>query len=352
MSERLSWPDTAKALGMFLVFFGHLLEQTGQPSSELSLAARYIYAFHMPLFFLMAGYFFRVPTVRFGALVVSKLKSRFVPVVFFSLLALPFWQHPDTWLISNVDPSTVHYHLWRLLRGFPNLNWPCWFLVCLMMVELLAAELVPLLRSRRNLLLAIPACYVIGRFLTDQFPVSGSNLLETRQNIWFLQESLVALSFYLAGHALALSGWLNRLVQARRLAAIALLGGVFVAVAQLDFAGYTIAKINMSISEHGHWLYFPLAALAGSLAFLLCSQLLPPSRLLTYIGNNTLPLIGINGLFVHFFNRLIYPLLDPLAEGWQLVAIYGLVAMACLGASLPLVWLLDRLVPKLVGKWR
>ncbi len=351
MKTRLPWPDTTRAAGMFLVFWGHLLEIPEVEPTALTTADRYIYAFHMPLFFLLAGYFFRPSKLRFGELVVSKLKSRFVPVLFFTLLALPLWQHPDWWLIDNVDGNTVHYHLWRLVRGFPNLNWPCWFLVCLMVTELVASELIPLLASRRNTLLAIPVAYAMGRFLTDLMPVAGANLLETRQDVWFVQEAPVALAFYLCGYCLAGSGLPDRLSLRQALVGLLVLSAIFFAVVPLDIASYQFPKINMSAKQHSHWLYFPVVALTGSLAFILACRLVPPNRLIRYIGENSLPLIGFSGLFTHFFNRLLQAQLAPLASGWQLVALYAVVSLACLLACLPFVWLLNRLVPKLIGKW-
>jgi len=58
---RLAWLDYAKAIGIFLVVFGHAsrsIERTqGLTWSEhLQALDGIIYAFHMPLFFLLAGY--------------------------------------------------------------------------------------------------------------------------------------------------------------------------------------------------------------------------------------------------------------------------------------------------------
>ncbi len=351
--NRIDWLDTAKCLGMLLVFLGHLLE-SGDPSfSELVTTNRYIYSFHMPMFFLLAGMFFKPSPARFGKLVISKFKSRLVPVLFFTLITLPFWQYPSTWLITNVDPNTVNNHLWRLIRGFPNLNWPCWFLVCLMVVELIASELVPMLNTRRKLLFAILALYIVGRLVTDKAPLAAIGALEARQTIWFLQESFVALSFYLVGYTLAQSSMLDReITHFKRLALLLFLLCIYALTSQLDFSSYTIAKVNMSSSEHGNWLYFPIAAISGSLIFLLFSQLVPSCRLIAYIGNNTLPLIGLNGLFLHFFNKQIAIWCDGLAVGLPLVILYIVVSLACLLVCLPIVWLLNRFAPLMIGKWR
>ena len=51
MNKRIVWIDYAKVLGMFLVIFGHTMLKP--PGQEVKL---WIYAFHMPLFFLMPGF--------------------------------------------------------------------------------------------------------------------------------------------------------------------------------------------------------------------------------------------------------------------------------------------------------
>lgn len=352
MNNRLLWPDNAKALAIFLVFLGHLLEGNNAISPELVAENRYIYAFHIPLFFMVAGYFFREKRGSFGELVVSKFKSRMVPVLFFTLVAYPLWLHPDWWNITNVDPESVHYHLWRLLRGFPNLNWPCWFLFCLMLVELIAAELIPMLRGKWKLGLAIPIIYIMGRLLTDKFPAEGVLVLEKPEDIWFLQEAFVALPFYLAGHLLAQTGWLAEVSVNRRLMILPLLLVIFIAATHFNFPDNPNMKVNMSTAEHGGWIYFPVAGLTGALGFLLLCQFLPQNRLLTYVGSNTLPLMGINGLFLHFFNRLIAPACDALGHGYVLLAVYIAASLVSLLLCLPLVWLFNRCVPWCVGQWR
>ena len=59
---RVTWVDRSKGFAIFLVVFGHVwrgLESAGllQPDLFRAVDAR-IYAFHMPLFFLLAGLFF------------------------------------------------------------------------------------------------------------------------------------------------------------------------------------------------------------------------------------------------------------------------------------------------------
>ena len=52
MSQRIGYLDIAKLIGLFLVCFCHIPVSTG----EFHI---WVYSFHMPLFFLLSGMFFR-----------------------------------------------------------------------------------------------------------------------------------------------------------------------------------------------------------------------------------------------------------------------------------------------------
>jgi uncharacterized membrane protein YcfT len=48
--QRLQYVDTAKCIGIFLMILGHTV------GTAMPIVSRIIYAFHMPLFFLLSGY--------------------------------------------------------------------------------------------------------------------------------------------------------------------------------------------------------------------------------------------------------------------------------------------------------
>ncbi|HEX7873328.1 MAG TPA: acyltransferase family protein [Sphingobium sp.] len=76
---RVEWVDAAKGVGIVLVIAGHVWWQPGT-------AHRIIYAFHMPLFFLLSGYMVKPqPTV---GLILKQARSLFVPFVAFSLILI------------------------------------------------------------------------------------------------------------------------------------------------------------------------------------------------------------------------------------------------------------------------
>jgi fucose 4-O-acetylase-like acetyltransferase len=91
-SNRIPWPDYAKGIGILLVVVGHVLRGLVN-SSILSDAGfegfldRWIYSFHMPLFFFISGIFADHSARRAtGAYMVDKVKVVLYPYLVWSLL--------------------------------------------------------------------------------------------------------------------------------------------------------------------------------------------------------------------------------------------------------------------------
>jgi fucose 4-O-acetylase-like acetyltransferase len=101
--------------------------------------------------------------------------------------------------------------------------------------------------------------------------------------------------------------------------------------------------VIMAAGDHGNALMFPLTAIAGSLVVIFAAQVIGRSRALEWIGRNSLALLGIQSLFFYF----VYPfavagIAQTVHLNWlgTLVA-SAVVALASLGAAVPLVALVD-----------
>lgn len=353
MSNRVHWADTAKALGIFLVFLGHFIEKNAYGGNNfLLLIYRYIYAFHMPFFFLLAGFFFRKKDISYGLLFIDKLKTRLVPVAFFVAIALPLWMHPNWWGMTDIVPEQELQKVWLLLQGLPVANWPCWFLVCLFSVELIASELVPLLNTRTKLLVVIPAVYGLARLSTDNLQQVAS-LFGVTENWWFLQESMMALFFYLCGVALARHGS-QLLPTTHNIFTVAKLSvfTMVLIVAQIYLFPDDRSSVNMSAAAHGSRFWFPIAALAGSMALIQFSSFIPQHRFIVFIGQNTLPLIGLCGLFLIFFNYYLWLPLGSIDNSGLLLVCSLLMSALSIVLCAPVVVFFNRFTPYLIGRWK
>ena len=350
MNNRLSWADNAKAIGMLLVFWGHIMERgafSGYPL--LHHAYKCIYAFHMPMFFLLAGFFFHTKSQqRFGSYFIQRIKVRLVPALFFVALATPLWLWPAP--NFTYDPGPLQQS-WLLLQGKPVANWTCWFLICLFAVELWASEIIPGLTKPITLFIFIAALYAVAYQVTID-SASTASLLGLVENWWFLQEATMALFFYLSGYALAQYGrYLLPGTGTRSVSLLLISLVVVLATYNLNFSG-GLGTVNMSGASHGHWFWFALTALTGSLAIIHLGNLLPKNKLLLLVGENTLPLLGFAGLFLHFINEPLWNIVSTTNNQLLLLLSSLLIAIVSLLVSLPFAYLLSRYTPFLVGRWK
>jgi fucose 4-O-acetylase-like acetyltransferase len=93
-TSRFDWADYARGIGIFLVVLGHSLQGLGKshilPSAAWSDGLeRWLYAFHMPLFFFLAGLFIdRALTKPFKKLAIDRLLLLGYPYALWSVIQI------------------------------------------------------------------------------------------------------------------------------------------------------------------------------------------------------------------------------------------------------------------------
>jgi len=124
---------------------------------------------------------------------------------------------------------------------------------------------------------------------------------------------------------------------------------------QLNTGPFTFRLYNNVVilfASHGHMLLFPLTAIAGCALVLLVAGMTRRQKTIVWLGQNTLILMCLNGIFYHYIN--------PPASKWVManlphsaLSIFGVgcaMTAASLALCIPFVWMFNRLVPQLVGK--
>jgi acyltransferase len=113
-----------------------------------------------------------------------------------------------------------------------------------------------------------------------------------------------------------------------------------------------IQAVVILAAGHGHPLWFPLTAVAGTLALLLLARSVPSTRAMRFLGRNGLVLFCLNGLVYHHVNGPVaawFVRAFP-SDGWSVAVFSAAVTVASVAAVAPLVWALDRWLPQLVGR--
>lgn len=286
-TERLDFVDAAKGIAILLVLLGHLLMGD-------TMMKKWIYAFHMPFFFIAAGFFiseksFReYATRRFYTLIMPYLVFAF----FYCSLSL-----------KTIPP--ILYSTNQSLR-IGGSNGMLWFLPTLFFALLCVHLLKDKLRDR--LWVSIIALVV---FVSIGYSM---NVLSHEASIGFVRKwglpfgidiVLLGSAFCYVGYYLSYHGairWMSQL-KIQQLAALSLL----LAVATLSAFYHTQKDYpQMATGDLGNWHIYFVVAVTASLGLLALSQLLTHlkhTHWLIWLGKNSLTIFLVHRLFISFLHK-------------------------------------------------
>jgi fucose 4-O-acetylase-like acetyltransferase len=338
--DRIGWLDTARALGMLLVFNGHLIQryiQKGIGSFDLQMTL--IYSFHMPFFFFVSGVFF---SDRKNASVVVALGrlfvSRMLPVVLFNIMG--FVSLVVVSWMTNEAPNQSLMKIDNLLRGNPAFNYVTWFLICLFWVEVIS-----LLQHRffgdYSIHISIPF-FVIIMYLTSHYSGRSGAIPNRMGNAWFILSAFAALVFYQSG-TLFIRSFYQRITDMKKSRILPYLITFTVlwlltAIMNIPFLrrepnGIQVVLINTL--NLGNILFFLVSAFSGSIVLLLISSLLPKYQNVTFIGANSLILLGLQGIIHSYVNP--YFLIFNLTSNFILFSLSWFLSVLTLVLCYPLI---------------
>jgi acyltransferase len=353
---RIAALDIARIFGLFTVYYGHVVEQTmylGNPASAAQY--KFIYSFHMPLFFVLAGVIARDWGSAMGprAFVVSRLASRVTPLLAFNLalLLISLAVTPAFPPIPLHTSADYGHAIIMTLTRLPAFDIPTWFLMCLVSVEVVHALAFRFLRdSDVKIGAAIVAFYLAGYALNLEW-----NFFKDGDNYWFWNEAITMYAFYLVGVLIARRGLLGR-----RAPRAALILGAVLAIAFVYFTydlnqgpfRMKISAVVILAAAHGDIVWFAVTALAGAAAILMLAAAMPAWGWLRAMGQNALIFFCLNGLVYHHVNpRLAHWFIENWPQnGWSLGVYAGGLSVLSLAAGAPIAMALNRYLPQLVGR--
>lgn len=337
--RRVEWIDALRGIGMFLVLLGH-------SSLTGSVISKYIYSFHMPLFFFISGIVFNERETSGGIrkFILKKIKTRMVPYVIFGLLTY------CTWLLQIVlkghgvykSSRSIPDDIWTPLLGmafgrgfhgweitfFPML----WFLTCLFVVEIIFFVMITKIKTRKALLLVLLSFAVVSGVeascLSIRFP-------------WTIDIALSAVVFYGLGHMSK-----DYLTDPRFNIWLALL----CLAAGIGF-GYFNSRIAMGINRYGNPILFYLAALSSIYAYVYIARHMPDIKLVNYVGRNSIVFFLLENQAFYVVNGIIYVLARIAVNSLQPSFAYACgYVMLSVFLLIPASYIINSRIPSIIGR--
>lgn len=302
VSNKNNYISIAKAIGILLMVAGH----AGCPD----FVCRYIYMFHMPLFFFCSGYFLRQPKTieQLRLFVKHRISGLYLPYVKWSILFLlfhnifyeiGFYSRDDFQHYTIFEFGRRLLHIISSMNGHEPLLDPFWFLKQLFLSSLVVYFLLYLLRR-----LVLWYRLVLILFVSLILSVIFKHYHLGVPIIWDLSIVFLSAVFYMMGH-------IYRNVEktdyykwnAMFLSAILLAFVVWIYDDSLDMLWYNSKSL----------LLYVFSAPLGILITFCASYYIEKTsfrRVLYYIGNHTMPILVFHLLAFKLVSYLRIQLYD------------------------------------------
>ncbi|GEM_PF-3351938 len=286
--ERLTYADYAKAIAIGLVVLGHT--NGAYVPGKSWLYQDLCYAFHMPLFFILSG-FFICPKEKYGKDVFLKTCNK----NFFSLI-LPFFLWGIIYMpFSYTNIARLAYGSWLQLRAIGTLT-SLWFLPVLCLSRFFCHTAYGIawkhhFSFQKTGWRAVPVLFAIG------FCLPHWNDVQHGVGTWWgVDIAFVAAGFVMTGSLCR--AYFDRLAKSP----LWLSAGLSLVFTAIFLAGFFIerpmltAGVNMTMlmanAEYGPVGFCLLNAFAGSFAAIffaiVLSHIVPKNATLLFVGANTM----------------------------------------------------------------
>lgn len=361
--KRIEVIDVARCYAIALVFYGHFIEELMLLKNPIAADHyKFIYSFHMVLFIVLAGYVAKDLSIEmsFARFARNRFFSRLLPFIFFTfLMMIPTLFFEGKFFDLNL-PSLEGYlqGLKATIFGLPLFCVPSWFLLLIVGVELVHYSVFRFLRdSDKKIVIAAAVFYIVGYLINLKLDIF--NPLKGRTIGWnylFIHEAITLYSFYLIGVYMRRKGYFSEHIPVK----IAGPGALIAFVTVLFTYKLNTGPFNFNVydavviifASHGHILLFPLTAIAGCLLILYVAALIQAPKLIVYMGQNTLVLMCLNGIFYHYINPPTAKwVLNNLGGSAITITVTGVVTtIISLLLCIPFLYFFNRYLPQLIGK--
>lgn len=335
--KREKWIDAVRGIGIILVIIGHCR----RPEIVLKL----IQSFHMPLFFFISGYLFRIKDCSFGQFFKHRLKLYIKPYIELSVINLFIWMiikyKSGT---ENLGRLFVRYLIGLAYsRGtwywMPNCS-ALWFLTALFCASIIMYFIV---KRERKMQAALIFLCAVCTFAFCKAPIFKNPVLnfsdfnfETVKLVWNIDSAIWGVIFMYFGYMLRQLGFVNKVKNCDRLKLSLICVVLFTAGVSAAYFN-PVDFISMDSMISGNILLAFLSMTCISLFVLIAScRLLNNSRLLGLFGRNTIYILGYNYLVNYFVYYLFGKFLSGLEFNmlWAVQCLVQIVLLTALACSL------------------
>lgn len=289
--QRISWIDVARGIGIILVIQGHALSSHSY--------RHLIYAFHMPLFFFIAGFVFNYKKYPLIITLKKSINGIIIPYVGFGLMSYFFW-----WIENanfQFEISAFLGHLSGIIYGNSSslfFNIVLWFLPCLFITKISFAVISKVINDDRILVGFLLGLSILGYYLSINFP----NLALP----FGIESALTAILFFGIGSIIK-TNYFEKAGQIVKNQSFLILISSLIICLISAFWNYSIYgyQIDIRLNNLANYPLFLVGAFSGIIAVCLISILIKKNSVLELLGKYSLVLFALHPIVFFYINQIL-----------------------------------------------
>lgn len=334
--QRFEWVDNLKGIGMILVVLGHAYI----PMTE----NKYILSFHMPLFFLISGYLFNFgKNNNFLFFIKKKIKTLLIPYFSFAFITYFFWLIVERkFKLGDNNNISISKPLIGIFYSINQYNYMVfdgvlWFLTCLFVVEIFFYTINKNITKQRNLMISLVILSIVGYL---------SSLLLPVRLPWNADVALTAIVFYGAGFLFKSNIERVRMKPNKFkifvIISCIVINIIFVNINQVVF---------MFENQYGNYICFYMASFSGIMVFTIISMMIKGSKILKFIGTNSLVMLALHQKIYTILSYLIRHIFKLADNSFTNSFLWGSIfTILIIIVLVPVTLIINKFFPVILGK--
>ncbi len=273
--DRVDWIDNLKGIGIIFIIFGHSI-------SCPDFLINYLFSFHVPLFFFLAGVNFSKSHLDdFFLFFKKRFKRLLIPYLFFNLLSYGFWIMRIK-IFDSPQEVPILRPLLGIFYGNGHNKWlvhnePLWFFICLFVAQMFLFLILKLSKTKMYTIVFLCFFAFIGYL--------DSKYLKIRLP-WSIDVALTAVVFLGIGYILKENLQKLKILKNPFLLVLFFLLNIFVV--------FLNGKIDMNYNKYNNIFLFYSGAFLGIYFWTGISMFIGNVNTLKYIGSNSLSIFALH----------------------------------------------------------
>lgn len=344
MKERYQWIDLLKGFAIFLVVFGHniMLVQT----NSAIFITKYIYSFHMPLFFMISGLLFN-KYGTFREYIVRKAKNLLIPYFSFASILYLFWfiigRKIGGGAKTTISPFQGFMGIFYGQTKYMPWGGPLWFLLCLFIVSCLFYIISKY--SQKIIIILLFLSSLIGFLMSTYLRVRLPWMIDTA----FTGLTIYGISYLLKCVVFNTNQNKNLIFFDNNMMLI----GLFLIGLGLCIVN---SRVELAANVYGNYILFYLSVVSSCLFYILLFKKIFKytkayyfKKYFIYFGRNSLIVLGFHARAATFLSAIYIFILkvDYMTISIPYKILYSLIQLTLL---IPVIYVLNKYLFVLLGK--